>query len=55
MNRFKQSYRNNIMKKKRDDAKRIKKEFVDTGAAKNMMDEINKKAEPTISVDELPF
>lgn len=44
-----------IMKEKRDLKRKIQEEFVDSGDARKMIDKINEKRKPSISIDDLPF
>ena len=55
MNRFKQNALIKIHKARREKARRIKKEFVETGDAQKMIDTINKKRKQAITPEDLPF
>lgn len=51
----KQRYKNKVMEKKRQEKKRIQEEFVDSGAAKGIVDAVREKSKPSIKAEDLPF
>lgn len=55
MNRFKQNALIRIHKERREKKERIKKEFVQSGKADEMIEAVNKKRKPSIDIKDLPF
>lgn len=52
---FKNRYRNEVMKKKREEKANIKREFVDSGQADAMMARVKAAGRATIKPEDLPF
>lgn len=52
---YKQHYRNEVMKKKREELAAIKRDFVDSGEAAKMSAILKEKRKPSIRPEDLPF
>ncbi len=55
MYNYKQNALQKIMKKKREEKMKIKKDFVDTGDADEIIKKVHEKGNPTIDITDLPF
>lgn len=52
---YKKRYINKIMRKRQEEKKKIKENFVESGDADRMINQIHKAGEATIKVEDLPF